>query len=71
MTVPVALRELEKIEMVRKNKGFYRLDHAVSKKQKIILSAFGLDVDTVRLTAAQIGRVLVKIEDHLQQKEEE
>jgi len=71
MTVPAALRELEKIEMVRRNKGFYRLDHAISKKQKIILSAFGLDVDAVRLTAAQIGRVLVKTEDHLQQKEEE
>ena len=34
MTVPAALRELEKIEMVRRNNGQYRLDHAVTKKQK-------------------------------------
>ncbi len=37
LTVPKAIRELEKIEMVRRNSGLYRLDHAVSKKQKIIL----------------------------------
>ena len=40
MTVPAALRELEKIEMVRRTDGRYRLDHAVTKKQKTILSAF-------------------------------
>ena len=34
MTVPAALRELEKIEMVRRNNGQYRLDHAVSKEAK-------------------------------------
>ena len=38
MTVPAALRELEKIEMVRRNNGQYRLDHAVTRKQKTILS---------------------------------
>ena len=59
MTVPAALRELEKIEMVRRNKGHYRLDHAVSKRQKTILSAFGLDVDAVRVEAAKISRILV------------
>ena len=40
MTVPAALRELEKIEMVRRGNGHYRLDHVVTKKQKTILSAF-------------------------------
>lgn len=34
MTVPAALREREKIEMVKRTNGQYRLDHAVSKKQK-------------------------------------
>ena len=43
MTVPAAIRELEKIEMVRRNNGVYKLDHAVTKTQKIILSSFGLD----------------------------
>ena len=58
MTVPEALRELEKIEMVRRNNGAYRLDHAVTKRQKTILNAFGLDEDYVRLKATEIGRLL-------------
>ena len=47
MTVPAAIRELEKIEMVRRNGGTYKLDHAVTKTQKIILSSFGLDADSI------------------------
>ena len=58
MTVPAALRELEKIEMVRRNQGQYRLDHAVSKKQKDILSAFGLNETSIRTEAAKIGKLL-------------
>lgn len=58
MTVPEALRELEKIEMVRRNNGAYRLDHAVTKRQRTILNAFGLDEDYVRLKATEIGRLL-------------
>ena len=58
MTVPQALRELEKIEMVRRNHGTYRLDHAVTKRQKTILNAFGLDEQYVRLKATEIGRLL-------------
>ena len=58
MTVPEALRELEKIEMVRRNNGTYRLDHAVTKRQKTILGAFGLDEEYVRLKATEIGRLL-------------
>ena len=46
MIAPATLRELEKIEMVRRNNGQYRLDHALSNKQKTILSSFGLsDID--------------------------
>ena len=58
MTVPAALRELEKIEMVRRNSGSYALDHAVTKKQKIILSAFGLNEDSIRAGAAEISSLL-------------
>jgi hypothetical protein len=58
MTVPEALGELEKIEMVRRNSGTYRLDHAVTKKQKTILSAFGIDVEHVRKSAMEIGTLL-------------
>jgi len=58
MTVPAALRELEKIEMIRRNNGSYRLDHAVTKKQRIILSSFALDEDSIRSNAAEISSLL-------------
>lgn len=58
LTVPAALRELEKIEMVRRNSGSYILDHAVTRKQKNILSAFGLDDADIRTTAALIAGCL-------------
>lgn len=58
MTVPAALRELEKIEMVRIGNGTYRLDHAVTKTQKTILQAFGLQEDDVLQQATEIGNLL-------------
>jgi len=58
MIVPAALRELEKIEMVRRSTGGYRLDHAVTKTQKTILQAFGLDESHVQKKATEIGKLL-------------
>jgi hypothetical protein len=58
MIVPAALRELEKIEMVRRGNGQYRLDHAVTKTQKTILQAFGLSEQDVLLQATEIGKLL-------------
>ena len=43
MTVPAAIRELEKIEMIKYGVGNYQLDHALTKTQKTILKAFGID----------------------------
>ena len=43
MTVPAAIKELEKIEMIRQLDNIYRLDHAITAKQKNILKAFGID----------------------------
>lgn len=71
MTVPAALRELEKIEMVRRSNGQYRLDHAVSKKQKTILGAFGLNETDIRNTAAQIGHQLANNQSLLETNEED
>ena len=48
MTVPAAIRELEKIEMVRRNGRHYKLDHAVTKTQKLILNSFGLDETDIK-----------------------
>jgi transposase len=58
MTVPAAIRELEKIEMVRRNNGNYKLDHAVTKTQKIILSSFGLDETHISSSADEISKQL-------------
>ena len=48
MTVPAAIRELEKIEMVRRNGRNYKLDHAVTRTQKLILNSFGLDETVIK-----------------------
>ena len=58
MTVPAAIRELEKIEMVRLTDNRYRLDHAVTATQKTILKAFGMDAGTVKYYAEEISRIL-------------
>lgn len=58
MTVPAAIRELEKIEMVRQLDGVYRLDHAVTAKQKTILEAFGIGADHIKYRAACISEEL-------------
>ncbi|MGN0353418.1 MAG: transposase [Roseburia sp.] len=58
MTVPAVIRELEKIEMVRQLDGVYRLDHAVTAKQKTILEAFGIGADQVKYRAACISEEL-------------
>ena len=47
MTVPAAIRELEKIEMSRQSDGVYRLDHAVTATQKAILTALGVTPSTI------------------------
>lgn len=67
MNVPAAIRELEKIEMIRQPDGVYRLDHAVTANQKTVLKAFGMDAAYVKKRAAEIsdrlrpGTITVKI----------
>ena len=58
MTVPAAIRELEKIEMVRLSNSHYRLDHAVTRTQQTILNAFGISVEDIREQAAQIAQAV-------------
>lgn len=58
MTVPAAIRELEKIEMVRQLDNIYRLDHAVTATQKAILKAFGLDDAYIKHQASEISAQL-------------
>jgi hypothetical protein len=58
MTVPAALRELEKIEMIRQTDGNYRLDHAVAKIQKEFLKAFDISARNIREQAIEINQEL-------------
>ena len=72
MTVPGAIRELEKIEMVRRNNGIYRLDHAVTKTQRVILNSFGIDMATVKNKVSGIAVILQNAaeEETTEEKEE-
>lgn len=58
MTVPAAIRELEKIEMIRPGDGIYRLDHAVTSTQKEILRAFGLDERFIKDQTTELSKLL-------------
>ena len=58
LTVPAAIRELEKIEMSRQLDKIYRLDHAVSKTQKVVLSAFGISAEQVKYKANYMSEEL-------------
>ena len=62
MTVPAALKELEKIEMVRQLDNIYRLDRAVTANQKVILKAFGLDANSIKYFASELSKELKKAE---------
>jgi transposase len=56
LSVPSALKELEKIELIRQANGNYKLDHAVTATQKVILGAFGLDEEWIKAQARVIGK---------------
>lgn len=58
MTVPAAIRELEKIEMSRQTDNVYRLDHAITATQKTILGAFDLNENTIKYRADEISNTL-------------
>lgn len=58
MTVPAAIRELEKIEMVRLTDNRYRLNHVVTATQKTILKAFGIDSSLIKYYAEGISKIL-------------
>jgi len=59
MTVPAAIRELEKIEIVKMLDKRYRLDHAVTATQKAILKAFKMDAAYIKNKANEIADYLL------------
>ena len=63
LTVPAAIRELEKIEMVQISEQGYRLAHGVTKVQKEILKAFGMTASDIRTEAEHINEKLKSAKD--------
>ena len=68
MTVPAALRELDKIEMIKGLDNEYRLDHAVTATQKAILNAFGMTAQDIKLKAKELSAELARIEEEAAEK---
>ena len=62
MTVPAAIKELEKIELLKGADNEYNLDYAVTATQKAILKAFGLTADNIHKQARAISSDLAKVE---------
>lgn len=58
MTVPAAIRELEKIEIVRQTDGEYYRNYALTTTQKSILKAFDLSEVNVGKQATDINEDL-------------
>ena len=62
MTVPAAIKELDKIEIIRQSDGVYRLDHAITATQKDILQAFNLTAGMVKKETVELGKRLLDIQ---------
>ena len=62
MTVPAAIKELEKIEMLKGADNEYNLDYAVTATQKTILKAFDMTADNIQRQARGISADLLRIE---------
>ena len=60
MTVPAALKELEKLEMIRMTDGRYRMDYAATATQKTIFNAFGIDSNYIKKATAELTDLLYK-----------
>ena len=55
MTVPAAIRELEKIEIIRQPDHRCRLNYAVTAAQKEILKALGINEGNIKKWANEIS----------------
>lgn len=61
MNVTAALRQLEKIQMVRERRSQYHLDSALTKIQKNILKAFGLNQGNVKDLIRELNKRIPEV----------
>ena len=71
MTVPGAIRELEKIEMTKRNGAQYILDYALTKTQKVILQSFGMSAEDAVSRVAEIARKLAESQNEITEEQRE
>lgn len=62
MTVPAAIRELEKIEMIKGGDNEYIMNYAVTATQKAILKAFDMTAKDIHDQAISISSDLARVE---------
>lgn len=62
MTVPAALKELEKIEILKGTDNEYNLDYALTATQKAILKAFDMTAENIHKQAQAISSDLLRVE---------
>jgi len=62
LNVVSVITELEKIELIRVGDGVYRLDHAMTARQKEVLSIFGMSEDDMKAECRGISKELVTID---------
>jgi hypothetical protein len=63
MNVVSVLSELEKIELIRIGDGVYHLDHAITARQKDILSVFALGVDDIKDRCRTLSQTLAVLDN--------
>jgi hypothetical protein len=63
MNVASVLSELEKIELIRIGDGVYHLDHAITARQKDILSVFALGVDDIKDRCRTLSQTLAVLDN--------
>lgn len=62
MNVPAAIRQLEKLEMIRLPGNVYRQDHAITATQKVILGAFDMTTNYMKNAIKELSETLTGLE---------
>lgn len=62
LNVPSRIRELEKITVLRDADGRYRLNKAISKRNREVLAVFGIDEEQVKAKVKGLSDVLFDVD---------
>lgn len=62
MNVVSVIAELEKIELIRIGNGVYRMDHAITARQREILAVFGMSDEDMKRECSTVSQELLAID---------